>query len=184
MKILISVLALLIFCFSCNQLKKNNKKYSFQKIEYKKQNESFDSTFIMNGHKVRLSCNIEHFNDFSIADTINDTIINLYKDRFLKFILKSYKVDTQIVVTKETIKDIYNDNSTYKSSVLAFPSIQKIDTANNSILIHTMFLYPASLNGTNFLEEIIFEVTGEGKVSLNKVIMPPEEPDSLNTNRP
>lgn len=194
MRTLIYFLVLLVFCFSCIKKKSTDKKrvsdnynslkYSFRKIEYNKQDESFDSTFIMNGHKVRLSCNTECFNDFSIADTINDTIINLYKDRFLKFTLKNYKIDTQIVVTKEIIKNIYNDNSTYKSSVLAFPRIEKIDRTNNSILIHTMFLYPSSLNGTNFLEEIIFEVAAEGKVSLHKVILPPEEPDSLNTNNP
>ncbi len=110
--------------------------------------------------------------------------LNLYQDRFLKFALKSTKTDTQIVVTKEIIKNIYNNNSTYKSSVLAFPRIEKINSATNSVLIHTMFLYPGSLDATNFLEEIIFEITAKGEVSFNKVILPPEEPDSLNTSRP
>jgi len=182
MKTLIFVLVLLLFCFSCsNQKKKTDKKYSFQKIEYKKQNESFDSTFVMNGNKVRLTCNTECFNDFSIADTINDSTINLYQDRFLKFVLTSNDIDTQIVVSKEIIEDIYNNNSTYKSSVLAFPRIEKINSNNNSILIHSLFLYPSSLVGTNFLEEISFEITMKGKVSFNEVLMPPEEPDSLNT---
>ncbi len=182
MKTLIYVLVSLLFCFSCINKKTTEKKYSFRKIEYKKQNESFDSTFIMNGNKVRLSCITECFNDFSIADTINDSIIKLYQDRFLKFALKSNKIDTQIVVTKELIKDIYNDNSTYKSSVLAFPRIEKISSTNNSIFIHSLFLYPGSLVGTNFLEEISFEITLKGKVLFNEVLMPPEEPDSLNTN--
>lgn len=184
MKSLIYFLVLLLFCYSCNKKETTNKKYSFQKIEYKTHDESFDSTFIVNGNKVRLSCITECFNDFSIADTINDSIINLYHDRFLKFALKSNKIDTQIVVTKEIIKNIYNDNSTYRSSVLAFPRIEKSNFSNNSVLIHTMFLYPSSLDGTNFLEEIIFEITAEGKVSFNKVILPPEEPDSLNINSP
>ncbi len=87
MKTLIYVLALLLFCFSCNKKRTTDKKkvtdnyksskYSFRKIEYKKQDESFDSTFVMKGNKVRLSCNTECFNDFSITDTINDSIINL-----------------------------------------------------------------------------------------------------------
>lgn len=181
MKTFIYFLVLLLFCFSCNQKKKTDKKYSFQKIEYKKQNESFDSIFVMNGNKVRLTCNTECFNDFSILDTINDSTINLYQDRFLKFVLTCNELDTQIVVSKEIIKDIYNNNSTYKSSVLAFPQIEKINFNNNSILIHSLFLYPSSLVGTNFLEEISFEITIKGKVSLNEVHMPPEEPDSLNT---
>lgn len=184
MKSLIYFLVLLLFCYSCNKKETTNKKYSFQKIEYKKQNESFDSTFIMNSNKVRLTCNTECLNDFSIADTINDSTINLYQDRFLKFVLTSNEIDTQIVVTKEIIKDIYNSNSTYKSSVLAFPRIEKINFNNNSILIHSLFLYPSSLIGTNFLEEISFEITLKGKVSFNEVLLPPEEPDSLNTNSP
>ncbi|MDP3444483.1 MAG: hypothetical protein Q8T08_16615 [Ignavibacteria bacterium] len=182
MKTLIYVLVLLLFCFSCNQKKKTDKKYSFQKIEYKKQNESFDSTFIVNGNKVRLTCNTECFNDFSIADTINDSTINLYQDRFLKFVLTSNVIDTQIVVSKEIIKDIYNNNSTFKSSVLAFPRIEKINYNNNSIEIHSLFLFPSGLIGTNFLEEISFEISLKGKVSFNEVLMPPEKPDSLNTN--
>jgi len=188
MRTLIYFLVLLLLGFSCTGKKATNDykslKYSFQKIEYKKHNESFDSTFILEGNHVRLLCNTECFNDFSIADTINDSIINLYQDRFLKFELTSNKIDTQIVVTKEIIKNIYNDNSTYKSSVLAFPRIEKINFATNSVLVHTMFLYPGSLDATNFLEEIILEITAEGKVSFNKVILPPEEPDSLKTNSP
>lgn len=184
MRILIYFLVLFLFCFSCNNKKTLDKKYSFQKIEYKKQNESFDSTFIMKGNKIRLSCNTECFNDFSIADTINDSTINLFQDRFLKFVLTSNEIDTQIVVTKEIIKDIYNNNLTYKSSVLAFPRIEKINSNNNSILIHSLFLFPSCLVGTNFLEEISFEITMKGKVSFKEVLMPPEEPDSLNTNSP
>ena len=194
MRILPYFVFLALFCFSCN--KKNtadrkresdnykSSKYSFQKIEYKKQAELFDSTFIMKGNKVRLSCYTECFTDFSIADTINDSIINLYQDRFIKFELKSNQLDTQIVVTKEIIKDIYNNNSTYKRSVLAFPRIEKISSSTNSVLIHAMFLYPGSLDATNFLEEIIFEITAKGNVSFNKVILPPEEPSGLNTNSP
>lgn len=194
MRILLYFLALALLGFSCN--KKNtadrkreadnykSAKYSFQKIEYKKQAESFDSTFILKGNKVRLLGRTECFTDFSIADTINDSIINLYQDRFIKFELKSNQIDTQIVVTKEIIKDLYNNNSTYKQSVLAFPRIETVSSFTNSILIHTMFLYPGSLDATNFLEEIIFEITAEGNVSFNKVILPPEEPSGMNTNSP
>jgi len=183
MKAFIYVLVVLVFCFSCTNKKKTDKKYSFQKIEYQKQNESFDSTFVMNGNKVRLTCTAECFNDFSIADTINDSTINLYQDRFLKFVLTSNKIDTQIVVTKEIIKDLYDSNSTYRSSVLAFPRIEKINSDTSSVLVHALFLYPGSLIGTNFLEEISFEITLKGKVSFPKVLLPPEEPDSLNTNK-
>lgn len=192
MRALIYFLVLLLFCFSCNNKKATDKKmltdihklykYAFQKIEYKKQDESFDSTFILKGDKIRLSCYTESFIDFSIADTINDSIVNLYQDRFLNFSLSSNKIDTQIVVTKEIIKNIYNDNSTYKSSVLAFPRIEKINATNNSVLIHSLFLYPSSLDGTNFLEEITFEINMKGKVFFKEVLMPSEEADSLNTN--
>lgn len=184
MRTLVYFLVLSLFCFSCNNKKTIERKYRFQKIEYVKQNESFDSIFIMNGNKVRLTCNTECFNDFSIADTINDSTINLYQDRFLKFVLTSNEIDTQIVVTKEIIKNIYNDNSTYKNSVLALPRIEKINSTNNCILIHSLFLYPSSLVGTNFLEEIRFEITMKGKVSFNEVLMPPENPHSLNTDSP
>jgi len=186
MKTIIFVLVLLLFYCSCsNQKKENRKKYSFQKIEYKKQNESFDSTFVMNGNKVRLTCNTECFNDFPIADTINDSTIYLYQDRFLKFMLKSNKIDTQIIVTKEIIRNIYNNNLTYNNSVLANPRIEKIDTDANFFLIHSLFLYPFSLDGTNYLEEIIFKLSLEGKVTSVEVLAPPEEPnDSMIINSP
>lgn len=181
MKKLINILVLLFVCFSCGQKVKTVRKYSFQKIEYIAQNESFDSTFVLNGGKVRLTGATACFSDFSIVDTINDSTINLYQDRFLKFVLTSNEIDTQVVVSKEIIKDLYNNNSTYKSSVLAFPRIGKINPEDNSILIQAFFLYPNSLLGTNFLEELRFEMTMNGKVSFKEVVMPPEEPDSLDT---
>lgn len=177
-------LVLALLGFSCARQKSQSVKYSFQKMEYKKLNESFDSTFVLKGDTVRLVCTTECFNDFSIPDTVNGSMINLYQDRFLKFELTSNKIDTQIVVTKEIIKNLYHDNSTYKSSVLAFPRIEKVNAATNSVLIHTLFLYPGSLDATNFMEEIIFEITAKGKVSFTEVIQPPEEPDSLKTNNP
>lgn len=176
MKTFICIPIMLFVCWSCNQKKKTGPTYSVQKMEYKKQNESFDSTFVMNGNKVRLTGRIECLNDFSIADTINDSTVNLYQDRFLKFEIVSNEVDTQIVVTKEIIKDLYHNNSTYKSSVLAFPRMEKIDAANHSVLIHCLFLYPGSLMGTNFLEEISFEMTLKGEVTLIEILRPPEEP--------
>lgn len=192
MRTFIFLLTLLLFCSGCIKRVSDKKpgggnqaslKYSFQEIECKKYDESFDSTFVVNGNKVRLVCNTECFNDCTIADTINDSIINLYPDRFLKFELKSNTIDTQFVVTKQIIKNIYHDNSTYRSSVLAFPRIEKINSAGNSVLIHTMFLCPGSFDATNFLEEIVLEITAEAKVSVHKIILPPEEPDSLNTVR-
>ena len=46
-----------------------------------------------------------------------------------------------------------------------------------------LFLYPGSLVGTNFLEEISFEITLKGEVSFPKVLLAPEESDSLNINK-
>lgn len=189
MKTFIFLLALTLVCFGCgrknetnkkNSLQEIEKKYSSQKIEYKKLNESFDTTLVVNGKMVRLAGTTGCFDDFSIADTINDSTINLYQDRFLKFALTSNEIDTQIVVSKEIIRNLYNDNATYKKSVLAFPRIEKINSGNNSILVHSLFLYPGTLDGTNFLEEISFEISTKGKVSFKEVLLPPEEPDSLN----
>lgn len=190
MRAYIYLLTFLLFCSGCIKRVSDKKlgagncgtlKYSFREIECKKYNESFDSTFVVNGNRIRLTCNTECFNDYTIADTINDSIVNLYPDRFLKFELKSNTIDTQFVVTKQIVKNIYNDNSTYRSSVLAFPRLEKINPAGNSVFIRTMFLFPSSFDATNFLEEIVLEITAEAKVSVYKVILPPEDPDSLNT---
>ena len=186
MRILIGLLVLLICCLSCAKKKavakkQNGSQYSYQKVEAEINNQSFDSTVVIKGNKVRLKCNTECFDNFSIADTLNDSTINLYQDRFLKFTLTSNQIEKQVVVTKELIKAVYNNNSTYKNSVLAFPRIEKVDPVANSVLIHSLFLYPNSLDGTNFLEEIIFELTTDGKVVFKQVMLPPAEPDSLTT---
>lgn len=179
MRILICLMTVIIFCFSCTK-KTTLKKYKFQKITCTvKKYESFDSTFFVNQNKIRLLCNTECFNDYSISDTINDSIINLYQDRFFKFSIMSNNVDTQIVVSKTIIKNIYNNNSTYNNSVLALPRIEKIYKATHSILIHSLFVYPRGLDGTNFLEEITFELSMKGKITSVKVLPPYEELESI-----
>jgi hypothetical protein len=138
-------------------------------------NESFDSTFVINGEPNRLQCITECFGDYIVNDTINDSTIVLYRNRIFNFKLKNNEIDTQLVVTKDLIKEPYGVNSTFRNSVISFPKINAIDSENNSILMSLYFLYPIGLEGTDFFETIIFEITLKGKVNFKKII-PYEEP--------
>jgi hypothetical protein len=168
----ITLLGIIILCCkptrTTNDVKQSN--YIAKKIDCNVfHEESFDSTFSINGENIRLICKTECLNDFIVPDTINDSIINLYQDRLFKFTLKNYVVDTQFVVTKELIKDKYPDINVYLKSLLVYPRIDSIDTAKNAIIIHSAFMYPNGLEGTDFFESVLFEISARGKVKLIEI---------------
>jgi hypothetical protein len=157
---------------------KKQKMYLSKNVECTVQNgEFFDTTFILNSTNVRLKCMTNCLKNFSVYDTLYNEI-DVYQDRYFKFSLKGQKTDTQFVVTKQLIKKSYEDNLKYKNSVLAFPHIEKIDPVNNLILINAAFLYPRGMGGTDFFDEILFEISMAGRVKLKKIIpyKPPEMP--------
>jgi hypothetical protein len=171
---LFSFLILAMLCLCCNQTKKisdsKSTKYQTKKISCNIfTEESFDSTFKFKGDGTTLKCKTECFNDYVVPDTINDSIIELYQERLFRFSLKNSIVDTQFVVTKELIKDKYSDRNVYNKSLLVYPRIEHIDTLKNTILIHSEFMYPSGLEGTDFFESILFEINLRGQVTLKEI---------------
>jgi hypothetical protein len=171
---LISIIALALFSFCCSQTKKNSQplssNYITKEIECNIfEEESFDSTFMVNGEETRLKCSTECFEKYSVPDTINDSIVEIYQDRLFRFSLKNSLVDTQFVVSKELIKNYYGDQNTYLKSLLVLPSIENIDTLNNSVLIHSAFMFPSGLGGSDFFEDVLFEITSRGKVIFKEI---------------
>jgi hypothetical protein len=179
------IISIISFCLSCSNnksaLKQSPKSnVNVQKGEcYISPNESFDSLFIINGNQTRLKCITECYGEFIVNDTINDSTIVQYRNRRFIFTLKNQKIDTQIVVTKDLVKEVYENEFTFKNSVIASPRIDSIDALNNSILLSSFFLYPHGLAGTDFFETILFEITLNGKVNFKKII-PYEEPRTEN----
>jgi hypothetical protein len=177
MKTLAFMTALLItlFTLSYSQTKNDSSpkvsNRTIRKIECNIfKDESFDSTFIMNGNKIRLSCNTECQGDYSVPDTINESVVELFQNRLFRFKLKGSTIDTQFVVTKEIIKEIYKDRNVYIKSLLVYPRIESIDTLNKTILIQAAFMYPRGLGGTDFFEDVLFEITSKGKVVFKELI--------------
>ena len=173
---LMSVLLMLLFTLTYSQIVKTNNtnvsNYRINKIECDiAKNESFDSTFLLSGNKIRLRCNTECFGDYSVPDTINESVVDLYQNRLFRFKLTSSLIDTQFIVTKKIIKNIYKDRIVYTKSLLVLPMIEKIDTINNTILIHAAFMYPQGMGGTDFFEDVFFDISVEGKVEFKKLIL-------------
>jgi len=172
----ICFLIILSFCFSCN----NNRtaETGFRTVRCVNQkvgcdiqkDESFDTTIIINNSKVRLKCITECFNEFTIFDTINDSLVKLYQDRLFKFTIRSQQIEKEIIVTKKLIKKEYTDILTYEKSLMVYPRFEKIDTANNSLMIHAAFMYPRGLLGTDFYDDVFFELTLDGKVIFIKIV--------------
>jgi len=164
-------LSITLFSFGCHSNNENKKsKFSIIKIKgIPTKEESFDTTFRFNSDSMRLKCLTKCDENFSISDTINDSIVNLYQDRFFEFVLQNNSKDFQFKVTKDLIKDHYSD-STFRKSVLVYPSIDSIDTVKKTIIIRSAFMYPSGMGGTDFFETVLFEISANGKVKLNKVI--------------
>jgi hypothetical protein len=170
-----SVLLITLFTLSYSQTKNDSRpKVSNQAIRKIECNifkdESFDSTFIMNGNIIRLRCTTECQGDYSVPDTINESVVDLYQNRLFRFKLKSSEIDTQFVVTKEIIKEIYKDRNVYIKSLLVYPRIESIDTLNKTILIHAAFMYPRGLGGTDFFDDVLFDVTSKGKLVFKEIL--------------
>lgn len=165
-------LPIMLFLFGCNSNKIGTKRsnYSINEIEgIPTKEESFDTMLRFNGDSIRLKCLTKCEKKFSISDTINDSTVNLYQDRYFEFELQNNSKEIQFKVTKNLIKDHYND-STFRKSLLVYPSIDLIDTVKKTINIRSAFMYPSGLGGTDFFETVLFEISLDGKVKLIKVI--------------
>jgi hypothetical protein len=166
--VLLSIVLLVFGCHTNNEIRKS--KYSLVKInDIPTKEESFDTTLRFQSDSIRLKCVTKCEADFSVSDTINDSIVNLYQDRYFEFVLQHNSKKIQFNVTKNLIKDHYND-STFRKSVLVYPAVDSIDTVRKTIIIRSAFMYPSGLGGTDFFETILFEISPDGNVKLNKVI--------------
>ena len=178
---IICFLIILSLFFSCNnnrtaEIGFRTKLCVIQKVACNIQkNESFDTTVILNNIKVRLKCITECSDGFTIYDTINDTLVKLYQDRLFKFILQSQKTEKEIIVTKRLLKKEYPDILIYDRSIMVYPRFEKIDSLNNSLMIHAAFMNPRGLLGTDLFDDVFFEITPDGKVVFNKIV-PYQEP--------
>jgi len=174
MKILFYFSIILVIFSSCNE--KNAKrnieisKYTIKEIScLVLENESFDTTIFLRGNKIRLDCKTDCYKEYTIPDTFKNEIY-LYHDRFFKFSIKSSDIDTQLVVSKELFNDTYKNNMTYRRSVIGLPRIKSIDTTSNSILMKCVFAFPSSIFGTDFFEEIDFNISAKGEATFKEVI--------------
>lgn len=170
-------LIILASVYTCNRkdktqcIENKQSQYTIHKIAcIISDEESFDTTFTIKNDKYHLSCQTECFKEYSINDTINDSTINAYQNRFLRFHLKNNETDTVFIITKDLIRLKYDDNATYNQSILVLLKLKSIDYAHESIRISTAFMYPIGLEGTDFFEEVLFDIQSDGKVVLKDII--------------
>jgi hypothetical protein len=177
----ICFLIVLSFCSACNYFRSigagfRTRQYVNQKVECEIQkDESFDTAVMVNNSKFNLKCFTECGTEFTIFDTINDTLVKQYRDRFFKFKIQYQQFEKEIFVTKKLIKKEYDDILTYEKSVMVYPRFEKIDPENNYLMIHAKFMNPKGIPDTDFFDDVFFEIGPDGKVTLIKVV-PYQEP--------
>ncbi|GEM_PF-1320314 len=174
-------LIVLSICSACNYFRSTGpgfrtREYVNRKVDCDiRKDESFDTDIIVNNSKFNLKCFTECGAEFTIYDTINDTLVKQYRDRFFKFKIQHQQFEKEILVTKKLIKKEYDDILTYEKSVMVDPRFEKIDPVNNSLMIHAKFMNPRGIPGTDLFDDVFFEIGLDGRVTLIRVV-PYQEP--------
>lgn len=132
--------------------------------------ESFDTSFLFYSESYRLRCTTLCTDDATISDTVNDSVVRLYPDRYFRFSLHTPARDTGFYVTRKLIRKDYPFPQVYEKSVLAFPRFQRTDPEGKVFEIHAFFMYPRDLEGSDVHDDIIFCITPGGKVILKSII--------------
>ncbi|HEY4788575.1 MAG TPA: hypothetical protein VIH57_21140 [Bacteroidales bacterium] len=169
-QILFSLAIIVMFGCGNSKISKNKSKFSIHEIKSEiTKEESFDTILRLKGGKIRFQCYTKCDDPYSVSDTINDSTINLYQNRYFDIKLQNDSTKTKLKITKELIKEVYGD-MTFKKSLLVYPSIDSLDTIKNIIKFKALFMYPGGLGGTDFFETIIFDISLNGKVKFDKII--------------